>query len=209
MPQIPSRYRISDIRRHRMTRLDKSGHVARHRQVVARLTWPTRTALRRMGRSGTALAASALACLAFATMADHSGHAGTLNSSAASSVWPAPVGGTGAANFDRAAGSEVSQSDDSVLPESYNYNPEGSGSDHDSVGLFQQRPSSGWGSVANLMDPNYAATAFYKALVRVQGWQSMALTWAAQAVQVSAYPYAYGPHESQAQAVVDALVPSS
>jgi hypothetical protein len=93
------------------------------------------------------------------------------------------------------------------LPESYSYYNEGSGSDHDSVGLFQQRPSSGWGTVAQIMDPTYAATAFYKVLVTVAGWDTMALTYAAQRVQVSAYPTAYAKHEARAQAVVDALVP--
>jgi hypothetical protein len=93
----------------------------------------------------------------------------------------------------------------SVLPESYDYPNEGSGSDHDSVGLFQQRPSSGWGSVAQIMDPGYAATAFYRVLVTVPGWDGMALTSAAQRVQVSGYPDAYAKHEGQAQAVVDAL----
>jgi hypothetical protein len=93
------------------------------------------------------------------------------------------------------------------LPESYNYYNEGSGSDHDSVGLFQQRPSSGWGTVAQIMDPIYAATAFYRVLVTVPGWDTMALTYAAQRVQVSAYPTAYAKHEARAQAVVDALAP--
>jgi hypothetical protein len=92
-----------------------------------------------------------------------------------------------------------------VLPESYSYTDEGSGSDHDSVGLFQQRPSSGWGSVKNLMNPDYAARQFYKALTQVSGWQGMALTYAAQAVQVSAYPEAYARHESRATTVVNAL----
>jgi hypothetical protein len=94
-----------------------------------------------------------------------------------------------------------------VLPESYNYPNEGSGSDHDSVGLFQQRPSSGWGTVAQIMDPTYAATAFYRALIQIPGWDQMALTYAAQRVQVSAFPTAYAKHEVRAQAVVDALVP--
>lgn len=92
-----------------------------------------------------------------------------------------------------------------ALPESYSYPNEGSGSDHDSVGLFQQRPSSGWGSVKNLMSPDYAAKAFYRALIQVPGWDSMALTYAVQAVQVSAYPEAYARHESRAQSIVDAL----
>jgi len=93
-----------------------------------------------------------------------------------------------------------------VLPDSYNYPNEGSGSDHDSVGLFQQRPSSGWGAVSQIMDPGYAATAFYRVLVTVPGWDSLPLTAAAQRVQVSAYPDAYAKHEGRAQAVVDALV---
>ena len=92
-----------------------------------------------------------------------------------------------------------------VLPESYNYPHQGTGADHDSVGLFQQRPSSGWGSVPNLMRPSYAARQFYLALRNVPGWQNMSLTFAAQAVQVSAYPYAYAQHEGRANAVVAAL----
>jgi hypothetical protein len=92
------------------------------------------------------------------------------------------------------------------LPESYQYNAEGDGSDHDSVGLFQQRPSAGWGLISQLMDPNYAATAFYSVLVQVPGWQGMDLTWAAQTVQVSCCPYAYGQHEGVAQTVVDTLL---
>ena len=92
-----------------------------------------------------------------------------------------------------------------VLPESYSYPNEGSGSDHDSVGLFQQRPSSGWGSVKNLMTPDYAAKAFYRALIQIPGWDTMALTYAIQAVQISAYPDAYAKHEWRAQTIVDAL----
>jgi hypothetical protein len=92
-----------------------------------------------------------------------------------------------------------------VLPESYRYPHQGTGSDHDSVGLFQQRPSSGWGSVRNLMNPAYAATQFYLALKSVAGWQYMSLTGAAQAVQVSAYPDAYAKHEALAAKIVAAL----
>lgn len=92
------------------------------------------------------------------------------------------------------------------IPESYEYNAEGEGSDHDSVGLFQQRASTGWGAVSQLMDPAYAASAFYQALMRVPGWEGMELTWAAQTVQVSAYPYAYAKHEPRAQEIVNALL---
>jgi hypothetical protein len=91
-----------------------------------------------------------------------------------------------------------------VQPESYAYKHQGTGSDHDSVGLFQQRSSSGWGSVRQLMNPDYSATAFYKALAQVPGWQSMRLTDAAQAVQYSAFGDYYQQHEAAAQVVVDA-----
>ncbi|MGW0505397.1 hypothetical protein [Micromonospora sp. NPDC003241] len=92
-----------------------------------------------------------------------------------------------------------------VLPESQNYPHQAIGWDHDSVGLFQQRPSSGWGSVRDLMRPAYASRAFYEALLKVPGWQQMSLTMAAQAVQISAYPYAYAQHEERAATIVAAL----
>ncbi|MEU8009581.1 hypothetical protein AB0B74_22105 [Micromonospora parva] len=92
-----------------------------------------------------------------------------------------------------------------VLPESAQYPNQGSGSDHDSVGLFQQRPSSGWGTVAQLMRPSYAARAFYSALNEIPGWQDMSVTSAAQAVQISAYPDAYAQHEDRATTVAAAL----
>ncbi|WDZ82502.1 hypothetical protein [Micromonospora cathayae] len=91
------------------------------------------------------------------------------------------------------------------LAESSRYPHQGSGDDHDSVGLFQQRPSSGWGSVRELMQPAYASRAFYQALRKVPGWQDMSVTGAAQAVQRSAYPGAYAKHERRATTVVDAL----
>ena len=93
-----------------------------------------------------------------------------------------------------------------ALPESYDYDHDGDGSDHDSVGLFQQRPSAGWGTVAEVMDPQYAANAFYEALEGVDAWQQLSLTAAAQAVQVSAYPDAYAKHEVAATATVTALL---
>ncbi|WP_460847536.1 hypothetical protein [Phytohabitans suffuscus] len=93
-----------------------------------------------------------------------------------------------------------------VLPESKQYPHQGTGWDHDSVGLFQQRTSTGWGPVASLMQPEYAATKFYQGLLQVPGWDQMPLTYAAQAVQVSAYPEAYAKHEGAATAIVRALL---
>lgn len=92
-----------------------------------------------------------------------------------------------------------------VLPESQNYPHQAIGWDHDSVGLFQQRPSSGWGTVRDLMRPAYAAKVFYLALLEVPGWQDMAITYAAQSVQISAFPDAYAQHEERATTVVNAL----
>lgn len=77
--------------------------------------------------------------------------------------------------------------------------------DHDSVGLFQQRPSQGWGTAEQLQDPAYASRKFYEKLLTVPGWQRMPLTRAAQRVQRSAYPDAYAKHEPAATQLVNLL----
>ncbi|MEU5950017.1 hypothetical protein ABZ793_31335 [Micromonospora sp. NPDC047465] len=78
----------------------------------------------------------------------------------------------------------------------------GDRNDHDSQGLFQQRPSSGWGTVEQITDPEYSTMAFLKGLKQVDGWQDMPLTEAAQTVQVSAYPDHYAQWEQQAADLV-------
>jgi hypothetical protein len=80
----------------------------------------------------------------------------------------------------------------------------GDANDHDSLGLFQQRPSSGWGTPEQITNPEYATMAFEKGLKQVDGWQDMPLTQAAQTVQVSAYPDAYAQWEQQAADLVAA-----
>lgn len=70
--------------------------------------------------------------------------------------------------------------------------------DRDSLGLFQQRPSQGWGSPTQVRDPRYAATQFYERLVGVPGWTEMPLWQVAQAVQRSAFPLAYARWEQTA-----------
>ena len=77
--------------------------------------------------------------------------------------------------------------------------------DRDSLGLFQQRPSEGWGTPQQIMDPSYAAAAFYDRLVAVPGWENLAVGQVAQAVQLSAAPLAYAPWESEARALARAL----
>jgi len=64
--------------------------------------------------------------------------------------------------------------------------------DRDSLGLFQQRPSQGWGTPAQVQDPIYAAGKFYDGLVQIVDWEAGDLTLVADAVQRSAYPLAYG-----------------
>ncbi|WP_335991843.1 hypothetical protein [Glycomyces sp. MUSA5-2] len=71
----------------------------------------------------------------------------------------------------------------------------------DSLGLFQQRPSMGWGSEEELMDPVYASFKFYEKLRRTDGWEDMTLAEAAQAVQVSAYPDLYEQWEEDATVI--------
>ncbi|WP_432907658.1 hypothetical protein ACQP1S_16300 [Micromonospora matsumotoense] len=84
----------------------------------------------------------------------------------------------------------------------YNLGHLGADNDHDSQGLFQQRPSSGWGTPEQITDPGYASRAFFGALRNVPGWEDLPLTTAAQTVQVSAYPYAYAQWEQQAADLV-------
>jgi hypothetical protein len=77
--------------------------------------------------------------------------------------------------------------------------------DLDSLGLFQQRPSQGWGTPEQVMDPWYSSGKFYDALVRVYGWENADITETAQAVQRSAYPDAYRQHEWKGRVWVSTL----
>ncbi|HOR15410.1 MAG: hypothetical protein IPI13_11585 [Actinomycetales bacterium] len=77
--------------------------------------------------------------------------------------------------------------------------------DRDSVGLFQQRPSQGWGTVEQILDPVYASNAFYNKLVKVKDYLTRPLTEVAQEVQRSGAPAAYAQHEDEAQALAAAL----
>jgi cell wall-associated NlpC family hydrolase len=79
------------------------------------------------------------------------------------------------------------------------------GGDQDSVGLFQQRPSQGWGSPTQILDPSYAATTFYNHLLAVPGWMAMPLTVAAQTVQRRAFPDAYAKWQTEATTIVTQL----
>ncbi|MDX3238304.1 heavy metal transporter [Streptomyces sp. ME03-5709C] len=77
--------------------------------------------------------------------------------------------------------------------------------DRDSVGLFQQRPSQGWGTAAQIMDPVYSSTEFFEDLEKVRGYTRLPLTVAAQKVQKSGFPQAYAKHEAEAALLAGAL----
>lgn len=111
-------------------------------------------------------------------------------------------------------------SNTSAYPESGSYPNDGNGGDHDSLGLFQMRPATGWGSVEELMDVDYQVKAFFggvngpnhpspRGLLDIPGWQQMDKGAAAQAVEVSAFPDRYRNYEPVAQAILDALASPS
>ncbi len=77
--------------------------------------------------------------------------------------------------------------------------------DRDSIGLFQQRPSQGWGTVAQIMDPFYSTGKFYDALVKVKGWETGDINDVAQAVQRSGVPDGYRKHVDRAKILASAL----
>ena len=81
--------------------------------------------------------------------------------------------------------------------------------DRDSLGLFQQRPSSGWGTPKQVTDPQYSTRKFLTELQKVPRWKTRPLTQAAQAVQRSAFPNAYARWERVAQKLVDAMLPQT
>ena len=77
--------------------------------------------------------------------------------------------------------------------------------DRDSIGLFQQRPSYGWGTEAEIMDPWFASAAFYEELVKFSDWESVDINDMAQKVQRSGFPEAYRKHEDNAIALAGSL----
>lgn len=91
------------------------------------------------------------------------------------------------------------------VPESLNYPHDAVGSDYDSLNFFQQRLRY-WGTVAQLMNQDYAINVFYTQLAKVPNWQNLAPGVAAQKVQVSAYPDAYAKWEPAANTLLDTLV---
>jgi hypothetical protein len=90
-----------------------------------------------------------------------------------------------------------------ALQESRLYNLRGG--DRDSLGLFQQRPSQGWGTPQQILDPVHATNSFYDALQRVPDYETLPVTRAAQEVQRSGFPEAYASYEKDARALASAL----
>lgn len=110
-------------------------------------------------------------------------------------------------------------SNSGAYPESGDLPNDGDGSDHDSLGMFQMRPSTGWGTVQQLMDADYQARAFFggpsgpnqgspRGLLDIPGWQQMSPGAAAQAVEVSAYPGRYENYEPVAETILRTLTSS-
>ncbi|MEE1618764.1 hypothetical protein V1258_10065 [Brachybacterium sp. J153] len=81
--------------------------------------------------------------------------------------------------------------------------------DRDSLGLFQQRPSQGWGTEEEIMDPIYSANAFYDALEQVEGYAQGDINDVAQEVQRSGFPEAYRDHETEGRLYASALTGQS
>ncbi len=81
--------------------------------------------------------------------------------------------------------------------------------DLDSIGVFQQRPSQGWGPASKLIDPVYASTKFFKALAQIPGYQRLPVYQAAQAVQHSADGYAYIQYQPLAARLTAAFTGAS
>ena len=77
--------------------------------------------------------------------------------------------------------------------------------DRDSLGLFQQRPSQGWGTEKQILDPVYATNKFYDALIKIDGYEGMDITKVAQLVQRSAFPEAYADHEQEGRILASTL----
>lgn len=77
--------------------------------------------------------------------------------------------------------------------------------DRDSIGIFQQRPSQGWGTVEQIRDEHYSINKFYEALEKIDGYEQMRITEAAQKVQRSGFPEAYEDHAADARALASAL----
>jgi cell wall-associated NlpC family hydrolase len=107
-------------------------------------------------------------------------------------------------------------SNTNAYPDSANYPKDGNGGDHDSLGLFQMRPSTGWGTIADLMDAEYEAAAFYggptgpnagspRGLLDIDGWQQLPKAAAAQAVEVSAYPDRYAAYQPVAEGILGGI----
>ncbi len=77
--------------------------------------------------------------------------------------------------------------------------------DRDSLGLFQQRPSQGWGTREEILDPVHATNAFYDTLVKYKGYETADITTIAQKVQRSGFPEAYRDHEGQGRVLASTL----
>src|SRR5258708_24136433 len=168
------------------------------------------TVVRRIGAGVVALALIATAVVVTLALRRHTAIVPSCQASAAGSTYTLDIDQAANSTTIAAVGKRLGLPDHAVtialaaaLQESklrnLNYG------DRDSLGLFQQRPSQGWGTSAQIMTPSYAAGAFFHALTKVKDWQTLAITDAAQEVQRSGAPTAYASWEPEARTLAIAL----
>jgi hypothetical protein len=171
---------------------------------------PVSTAVRRIGAGTVAIAVIAAAVVVVLSFRHHSEPLPSCAVTSESTTYTLDIDQAANSTTIAAVGKRLGLPDHAVtvalaaaLQESRLRNlPYG---DRDSLGLFQQRPSQGWGTSTEILTPSYAAAAFFRALSRVSGWEAMPITVAAQKVQLSGLPTAYAQWESEARALAMAL----
>jgi hypothetical protein len=171
---------------------------------------PSSSALRRIGAGVVAIALIATAAIVTIVLRHHAAAAPSCEVSVGADSYTLDIDQAANSTTIAAVGKRLGLPDHAVtvalaaaLQESHLHNlPYG---DRDSLGLFQQRPSQGWGTSAQILTPSYAADAFFHALTKVKDWETLAITDAAQEVQRSGAPTAYARWEPEARTLAIAL----
>ncbi len=168
------------------------------------------TAVRRIGAGVVAVALIATAVVVTLALRHHSTIVPSCQASAGGSTYTLDVEQAANSTTIAAVGKRLGLPDHAVtialaaaLQESKLRNLDYG--DRDSLGLFQQRPSQGWGTSTEILTPSYAAAAFFRALLRVPSWETLPITDAAQKVQLSGAPTAYAQWESEARTLAVAI----
>jgi len=168
------------------------------------------TALRRIAAGALAVTLIAAAVVVTIVLRHHAAATPSCQVSVGTDSYTLDIDQAASATTIAAVGKRLGLPDHAVtvalaaaLQESHLHNlPYG---DRDSLGLFQQRPSQGWGTAAQILTPSYAAGAFFHALTRVTDWEALPITDAAQQVQRSGAPTAYARWEPEARTLAIAM----